>query len=374
MRNLIILGYSVFILVFIIFSYLFVDENLIYLRFLYTNFNHLSRELTSILYIISVVVFFCFYTLFLYLFRKKILSSRDIKILFIISCLLIFSYPAMLSYDIFNYIATAKVFFYDKENPYIIMPNEFINDPLLLFMHAPNKTALYGPVWLLLSFLPFFFGFGSFLLTLLTFKLFILVFFIGTVYIIQKLTVDKYSVLLFALNPLVLIETLVSGHNDIVMVFLFLVSFYFLKQKKLFISLIFLLLSILIKYASIILIPVFLLVIYKTYINKKIAWESIYMFSFILMFMMFLFSFLREEIYPWYALWFFIFICLIPKKKYFLYISLVMTFGLLLRHVPFMLLGTHFGTTPIIKKIVTFLPPMLVVIVLFIQNLRLKQR
>lgn len=368
MKNLIIFGYSIFIFVFIFFSYLFIDQNLFYLKFLYTNFDHLNRLLTSIFYTLSVSVFFCFYLVVIYLFKKNVLALKDIKILFLISCTLIFSYPAMLSFDIFNYLATAKVFFFYKENPYIIMPNAFINDPLLLFMHAPNKTALYGPAWLLLSSLPFFWGFGSFLLTLLTFKLFILLFFIGTLYMIQKLAVNKYSIILFALNPLVLIETLVSGHNDIVMVFLCLVAFYYLKQKKLIISIVLLLLSILIKYATIVLLPVFLLVIYQWYIKKKIVWGKIYLLSIIFMFTIFFLSFLREEIYPWYALWFFTFACLIPNNKYILSFSLTLTFGLLLRYIPFMLLGTHHGITPFMKELITFSTPVFLMLYFFLQK------
>jgi len=177
------------------------------------------------------------------------------------------------------------------------------------------------------------------------------------------------SVIIFSFNPLIILETLVSGHNDIVMVFLVLLSFYLLSKKRLFLGTLFFVLSIFIKYATILLIPIFLYVLYKKIKNKDFNWRKIYLLSSVLMLIAFLLSPVREEIYPWYAIWFLSFSFLIPEKKMLLYVSISFSFGLLLRYVPYMFLGSYVGITPIVKSITTFSPPFFVCIYLIIKKI-----
>lgn len=268
---------------------------------------------------------------------------------------LFFSYPAILSSDIFNYIFTAKVLFGYHENPFIIMPIEFIGDPYLLFTHAANKVVLYGPSWVGITAAPYILGFNNFILTLFNFKILALVFYLGVIYLIFKLTKNVENTAYFALSPLVLIETLVSSHNDVAMMFFALVAIFFLKKDKIFFAIIFLILSILIKYATIFLIPLFIYLIYLKIKNKTVDWKKIYIYSSLLMLIVFLLSPLREEIYPWYGIWFLTFISLTENKNLKV-LGIVLSFGLLLRYVPFMYLGTHFGQTPFVKIIVTYVP------------------
>lgn len=354
--NRIIFSYFAFLIVFVAFSYLFVDANFLYFRNLYTGFVTSQRFLTTLAYSFSILIFFIFYTIFL---KRNI----NLKILIGITCIvLFFSNTHMLSQDIFNYLTTAKVLFMYHENPYIIMPVEFIGDLNLLFTHAANKIALYGPIWILLSGIPYLFGFGNFILTLFNFKLMMTLFYIGTILLVKKLSGYDFSLVLFALNPLVIVETLVGNHNDIVMMFFALLSYYLLKRKKILLAILSLLVSILIKYATVFLIPIFILVVFKILRNKKIDWNDVYYKSTISMLLIFLLSALRVEIYPWYAIWFLTFASLIPQKKILLYISFAFSFGLLFRYVPFMLLGTHFGIAPTVKTFVTFVPVILVLI------------
>lgn len=361
MKKFIIVLYSMFLLSFTIFSYAFVDPNLSYLKNLYSDFAFSNRFLTTIFYVTFILIFFIFYGVFVWLGLRKKLHFKDAFLLVAITVgILLFSYPAMLSFDIFNYIATARVLFFYHENPYIIMPIEFVGDPLLSFTHAANKIALYGPSWILITAIPYFVGIGNFLLTLFSFKLFVSMFYLGTVFLIWKISKNIISVFLFSLNPLIIIETLVSGHNDIVMIFFTLLSFFFLMKKKIFPGILFFILSILIKYATILLIPLFLYVIFRIIKKKEINWKSIFYLCSLLMYAGFLLSPIREEIYPWYALWFLSFNFLILDKKLLLYISLAFSFGLLFRYVPFILLGTHAGLTPVIKSSVTFIPVCLV--------------
>lgn len=342
-------------------SYFFIDQNLVYLKDLYTGFAFVERKLTASLYVISVLLLFFFYFNLL----RKLRSIRNLKhILFITVLISIFSYPAFLSYDVFNYLLTSKTLFYYGENPYIVMPIEFQNELWLSFTHAANKLALYGPSWIGLTGIPFSAGFGNFLLTIFSFKLFIVLFYIGTVYLLWLISKNIFSVALFALNPLVVIETLMSSHNDIVMMFFALLAIVFIRKKKILLAFLLLLGSILIKYATVFLIPVFIYTAVKIFRKENVNWDKVFFWSFILMFVIFLLSHFREEIYPWYAIWFLPFAVLVPNKKIILYTSLALSFGLLLRYIPFMLYGTHFGTVPLVKNLVTFIPPTMIVIYL----------
>lgn len=361
MKKFIIFLYCIFLLLFSIFSYTFVDPNLSYLKAVYSDFAFSNRALATIFYIFFVFLFFIFYGIFLWLGIKKRLSIREIFLLvFITSGILFFSYPAMLSYDIFNYVATSKVLLFYHENPYVVMPIELSGEPLLSFMHAANKIALYGPFWIVLAGIPYFLGFGNFIITLFSFKFFIILSYLGTVFLVWKISKNVISLILFALNPLIIIETLVSGHNDITMIFLIISSYFLLMNKKTFLGILLFILSILIKYTTILLLPILLYVLWKKIKRREVNWNNIFFCSSLLMLIAFLLSPVREEIYPWYAIWFLSFSFLVPNKKILLYISLAFSFGLLFRYVPFMLSGTHAGLTPIIKSAVTFLPPFLV--------------
>jgi hypothetical protein len=361
MKKIIFISYSLTLIFLVIFSYAFVDQNLIYYKNIFSNFAFQNRFVTTCLYLLFLCILFGFYLLFIHLIRNKKINGRDIKFLLGTTCfILFFSYPAMLSYDIFNYLATAKVLFFYHENPYVVMPIEFIGDPMLLFTHAANKLALYGPGWILLTGAPFAIGFGSFLFTLIGFKLLNSIFYLLTIFLLWKLSKSFYPIVLFAFNPLVVIETLISNHNDIVMIFLLLFSLFLLKEKKYFGALFLFICSVSIKYATLIILPVILFIIWKTYNERVINWKKIQYVSLLGMLAIFFLSPLREEMYPWYAIWFLPFAALIYERKNIVHLSIAFSFGLMLRYVPFMYSGTHFGMTPYLRVILASLPVLIV--------------
>src|SRR5258708_36906519 len=79
---------------------------------------------------------------------------------------------------------------------------------------------------------PYFFGFGNFLLTLFGFKLIASISYLAMSFLILKITKNPLSAAIFALNPLVIMESLVSGHNDIFMMFFALLSLYLLSKVE----------------------------------------------------------------------------------------------------------------------------------------------
>lgn len=364
-----LVSYSILLIFLTFFSYGFVDANSPFPRpLLLYNLVHFHRGWTTIIYSLLVIFLFLFYWQFLSLVRKGKLNSREVwKLIGLTVLILFFSFPGF-SFDIFNYIATAKVTFQYQENPYLTMPIEIPNEPILAFMHAANKTALYGPIWILVSALPHFLSFGNLILTVFTFKALVFLFYLGLIWLIWELSnKDPRALAIFALNPLVVIETLVGGHNDAVMMFLALLSFYFLKKKNFWLALGSFFLSIMIKFATIFLLPIFILVIWQARRQQKIVWPKIWLYAAYSMLVIFFLSPLREEIYSWYLIWPLAFSALLPSIETINIVIVSFSFGLLFRIAPFLYTRSWSGPTPLIKKIVTFLPP---VISLFYLNLK----
>lgn len=354
MRNITYI-FIITLILFSFFSYAFVDANISYFSFLYTGFYASHRILLTLVYAFLITILFgCFF----FIIKNTDRLRPDLKkiIGFVVLTTLI-AYPAALTFDIFNYMTTARVAFFYQENPYIIYPIEFLNDPYLEFTRAANKTALYGPFWIILSGIPYFAGLGNFIITLLSFKVFIAIFYVGTVWLINKL--DKSAVIFFALNPLVIIETLVSSHNDIVMVFFAILSFYLFFKKKHAVSFLSLIGSIFIKFSTIFLIPVFAGMIKDKILGKKINLEKAYKYSALFMFIIFLLSPLREEMYPWYAIWFITFTAFLYKNRFLQGLFFAFTFGLMLGYVPYMATGNYFGTTPLFRNLLMFAPVLI---------------
>lgn len=349
------LVYGFVLIIFTIFSWGFVDAN--------STLPHIASLQTIIYfqtiyptawYTVGIIALFGWYGWVLHRIKKGMLTSKHIwQLIAGTIMILIWAYPA-LSNDIFNYIATAKVAFLYRENPYIIMPIDLPSEPSFSFLHAANKVALYGPAWITLSGIPHFLGIGNLFLTLFTFKIFTTLWYLVLCYLIWVVSGKKaWALAFFALNPLVILSTIVDGHNDVVMMTLALASFLFIKRRQFVIGLLLLFASILIKGATIFLVPVFVWCL----LRPQISWSRVWYWASIAMYMIFFLSPLREEIYAWYFIWPLTFLALVDKSTLLHAVSYGLSFGLMLRIVPFFYTRSWSGVTPLVKKIVTFVPP-----------------
>lgn len=352
-----------------IFSYGFVDANfpLRTSGFLY-DLVHRRRLLATIIYTAFIFCLFGLYGYVLQQVKRKKLNVKQIWwLIFMAAGILLFSFPAF-SNDIFNYMATAKITFSYKENPYLVMPIEFTGEPMLEFMHAANKIALYAPLWIILTAVPHFLGLGNIVLTVFTFKAFVVAFYLVCAWLIWRISgKNLYSFTFFTLNPLVVIETLVSGHNDVVMMAFALFALYLLFQKRKFLSLISLFASIGIKYATIVLTPLFIF-------SSKFKKEKLITYSAWLMFLVFLLSPLREEIYSWYLIWVIALVALIYKNCLLFWLTVALSFGTLCRYLPFLYTRSWEGITPMVKRWVTMIPPAMAILVFFLKQILIKRR
>jgi hypothetical protein len=355
--------YLIICIVFLIFSWGFVDLNMpLPTNGLLSIGINILREFETHFRIYSALLFIAMLAglseCYLYSLSKVdiyIFNFDKLKTIFLtIILLLFFSFPA-LTYDLFNYIETAKVAFTYHENPYVTMPIEIPNDPNLAFTRAANKVALYGPVWIILTAIPHYLGFGNLYLTIFAFKALMTFGYIASLILIYKITRDWRNVVFFGLNPLIVIETLISGHNDIVMMVLVLLALLFFSYRiylHRIIGWIFLIGSVLVKGSTIVLLPV--------YIIKRFNEENKLLLSFVFLFLVFiLIAPLREELYPWYSVWWITLVAILPYKKYrfVFWFSIITSISLELRHVPYMITGIYEGWGPLTRTLVSVIPP-----------------
>lgn len=338
-----------------IFSYGFVDFGLpISVPYDFNRIVYDERLGGTSMYIFLVVLLLGAYAYFLrQAYKKEVTLQEAKKTILITSALLFLSFPAF-SHDIFNYIATAKVTYFYGENPYIVMPIELTNEPMLAYLHAANKTALYGPSWILLTAIPHVAGMGNLLLTMAMFKALITLFYLMTAYLIWRISNKNIlSLTVFALNPLILMESLVSSHNDIVMMFFALLSFYLLKKRLAILAFVSLLISIGIKFATVALVPVLIYVWYQQRQGRKIPWPHIWLSSVLVMMIVFLVSPVREEMYPWYFQWVIVFVALIPQYMWLLAGMIGLSLGLSLRFAPYVYVRNWAGPAMYLKPVIT---------------------
>jgi hypothetical protein len=217
----------------------------------------------------------------------------------------------------------AKIFTYYHKSPYLFKALDFPADQWTRFMHWTHRTYPYGPTFLLLTFIPSFLGMGKFAVTFFLFKALNIFFYLLAVYLLEK--INKRCALIYAIHPLVIVEGLISGHNDLIAVSLGIIGLYLLLRRKTILPRIILLFSGLIKYTTL---PY---VLFSS--NKKSKWNIVVSIGIIgiLGYLTF-----QSEIQPWY------FLILFPLLPYFQSIIEHLTIffiGLLLSYYPYIRLG-----------------------------------
>jgi len=294
-------------------------------------------------------------------------------IILITTAILTFSYNAF-SYDLFNYIFDAKIFTHYNLNPYLFKPLDFPKDPMLSFMHWTHRTYPYGPVWLGLT-IPFsFIGFNYFLPTFFLFKILVSASFVGTVFYMEKILNlinpknTLFNIAFFALNPLILIEVLVSSHNDMPMMFLAILAIYLAIKNKWFLGFIIMVLSALTKQVTALLIIPFVFFWGFTYFKKQFSIINFIKSCLLFSIIGFIYVLTKIEIQPWYFLWIFVFIPLLNFNKTVIFFVNGIIIGLLLRYLPFIYYGNWDGIVINLKLYVTLAAPILSLFVLTATN------
>lgn len=387
--NILVIFYALALLILFFYCLTQIDLNLTLTRNSFSqslqkyfqNIGYFQRPVSAVFYLIINLVLFFFYFLIVYLVLKKRITEKQVwKLIILTVIILIFSYPAF-SYDIFNYMFYGRIITKYGLSPYTLRALDFPLDPWTRFMHWTQNTYPYGPFWLAIS-TPFsLLGFQKFIPTLLLFKGIAAASFLGTVYFFQKIcrkinTSNPILLIsLFAFNPLVLTESLISAHNDISMIFLSILGVFLLLKDKYILSLVIILLSIATKFETAPLIIIW--VIYFIYKVKKQEFNSklIKIMLPIISSVSFLYVVFIREVQPWYLLWIFPFVLLI-ESKYANIMLISLSIGLLGRYMPFLYLGNWDNPAPQIKTYITLgflVLGLLLSLIIFIKDLNKKK-
>ncbi len=320
-----------------------------------------NRPLSTVLFISLLSAYFLAYVGVLWGIQKKKISSKTMWVAILVTAgILVFSYPAF-SYDLFNHMFTAKTVLVYHKNPYLVTPLQFAGvDPWLSFMHWTHVTSIYSPLWIIMTLFPYVFGFGYFLLLLWNFKILIVSFYLLAVWSIGKILekdgkiAQLTGIAVFALNPLVIIESMVSAHNDIVMMGLALFAIVIYGNKNKVTSFFLLASSIAIKLMTIFLIPAYLV-----WWNRTIALVAMVIGLVLVL--------TEREIMAWYLLWILPFIALFPTKWNLIILTSGLSLGIQLRYAPFLYYGNWNSPVPQIKIWVTAIPIAITIIVAIVR-------
>jgi len=154
------------------------------------------------------------------------LAMRLIWLTAVVSgCIYIFT-PVTTSDDISSYASYGRLLIIHHANPYFIPPSAFLQDPTYPLIYWRHVVTIYGPIWTLISaFLGWLAGINS-LGYLITFRVFIFAAYLLNILLVTAILramnrsprTIALGTLLYAWNPLVLMESSLGGHNDILMV------------------------------------------------------------------------------------------------------------------------------------------------------------
>jgi hypothetical protein len=340
---------------------------------------YFNRPLSSALYGIILLGLFISYGVFMYSVKKRLMSATLLwKLIVITTAILTISYSAF-SYDIFNYIFDAKILTHYHLNPYLFKPLDFPQDPMLSFMHWTHRTFPYGPIWLGIT-IPFsYLGLNFFLPTFFLFKVLAGISYLGTVYaisrIVRKISPENelLAIAFFAFNPLVLIESLVSGHNDIVMMCLGMFGILFLVTKRYLIGLLFLSLSVGTKYATGFLLPLYGIIVIFERKKVLVKYQQIFPIFIIAMLCAVVAASMRTTFQPWYLLFVIPLASLIAQKYYVIIPTLVLSIAALLNYSPYLYLGNWDQPVPMILNILNISGVLLSAVLVLVYYLNLSR-
>ena len=330
--------YGLLLFVFGIYSYWLIDPNITFFQSSFwvqfrdwaVYLGYYRRDISWIVYLILLILLFIFHFILL----KKFKQHSALRIAGLIVFLGCVSYP-FLSHDLFNYLFDARIFTHYGLNPYTHTALDFQKDLWTRFMHWTHRTYPYGPAFLPLTLIPSYLGWGKFSITFFLYKLMNGTLYFLAVYLLNKK--DKKAAMIFATHPLIIIEGLINGHNDMMAVSIGIIGIYLLGKKHSVWSRVFFLFSAGVKYITA---PIIGLVS-TLHVTRYIK------FLFAVQISIIVYLCWKMEIQPWYFLSLFVFLPFFPQILEKLSILFL---GLLLSYYPFIRFGDWTAKTVVLKR------------------------
>ncbi|HEU4329277.1 MAG TPA: glycosyltransferase 87 family protein [Roseiflexaceae bacterium] len=188
--------------------------------------------------------------------------------------------PFLLSSDIFSYIVYGRLGAVHGLNPTVTPPSVVPSEPFLAFLpHWHDTPSIYGPLWNVLgaalALLAQWLG-GAVWLTLLLFKLQALGLHLACAALVWSIAgrwwpeQRAWAAALYAWNPLALIETAGSAHNDILMVALLLLGVWLAQRNRWRAATLAFALAALAKYFAVLVLPVYAVLL----LRSRAGWRA----------------------------------------------------------------------------------------------------
>lgn len=355
-----------------VYSYGFLDFNLtlssnpLFLDFVapLQSLVYFERVQSAKVYVVIILLMFIIYLGVMVKCVKDKISVFPWKSILIIILILTFAYP-MLSYDVFNYMFHGKILWFYHMSPHVHAPLEFTGDLWLRFMRWVHTPSAYGVVFTAIESPAYLLGLGKFVPVLILMKISMSAFFVWCVYLVGKigelLHFSKAKVaqsqVLLALNPFLLLDVVVNGHNDAVMMALFLLALYYSLKSKLIPSLFSIAASIGTKFVTVLTLPIYFIKQPKL----KLIFATVMLLAPVLV--------SPGRFQPWYLVWAIIPAVLIDHALARTWVILASLAGLIY-YLPYIYSGFWLNSLPFVSVIV-YLPILLSVGITRVSKLKL---
>ena len=194
--------------------------------------HYISQQNTYYLeLLLPLLLAFAAYGLYAYLLQRTeprsnhTFALRLIWLTIIVSgCIYLFT-PASLSDDVYGYASYGRLLSVHHTNPYVISPSAIPQHPTFPLIHWKDALAPYGPLWIVLSAVVGLISGPDRLEYLIAFRLIAFAAHLLNIWLVTVTlrTMGRSSrtvvlgTLLYAWNPLVLLESSAGGHNDVFM-------------------------------------------------------------------------------------------------------------------------------------------------------------
>jgi len=200
----------------------------------FTPGHYVSQQQTSYLeFLLLTLLAFAIYGFCAYLLQREraeaqgnhTFALRLIWVTTIVSGCLYLFVPVRLSDDVYGYASYGRLLSVHHANPYVISPSAYPQDPTYQLIHWKVALAPYGPVWIVIGAVVGLLAGPDRLGYLIAFRLCAFAAHLLNIWLVTTtLRTIGHSprtvalgTLLYAWNPLVLLESSLGGHNDVFM-------------------------------------------------------------------------------------------------------------------------------------------------------------
>jgi len=149
--------------------------------------------------------------------------------------------PAALTSDIYSYASYGRLLAFYSANPYFVPPSAFPHDAVYSWLYWKDTVTIYGPVWTAVSALLSFLSGSGQMGVIFTFRAFAFAAHLLNIALVaanlrtmrRSDRIVAVGTLLYAWNPLVLVESSLGAHNDVFMVTFLLLGLFLCTRAEL---------------------------------------------------------------------------------------------------------------------------------------------